>query len=47
MVGRGISGFKLDYGEDVVAELGGRRVTMRLDGGELDASYWYRNLRCL
>ena len=34
VVGRGISGFKLDYGEDVVAELGGQRIAMRLAGGD-------------
>ena len=31
---RGISGFKLDYGEDVVAELGGRTLAMTLAGGD-------------
>ncbi|HVV86290.1 MAG TPA: TIM-barrel domain-containing protein, partial [Kofleriaceae bacterium] len=31
---RGASGFKLDYGEDVVAVLGGNRVAMRLAGGD-------------
>lgn len=34
VVARGISGFKLDYGEDVVAELGGRRIAMKLAGGD-------------
>jgi alpha-D-xyloside xylohydrolase len=34
VVARGISGFKLDYGEDVVAGLGGRRLAMTLAGGD-------------
>jgi alpha-glucosidase (family GH31 glycosyl hydrolase) len=34
VLARGVSGFKLDYGEDVVAELAGRRVTMQLAGGD-------------
>lgn len=31
---RGISGFKLDYGEDVVPEVGGQRLAMKLAGGD-------------